>query len=191
MKLDASTGSLSFVALIILVALLKALLIRWLIRRWPKNKKAVTPVSAESKRDSLPFISASVIALSITFGVLLLLSVNSQPGSPPSRAFSFLAAVVAAINLIGVLLLVFGVPAYKFTMDLKEAHEGFEEKVKALVLQIQGLKETVEELKAQIPTVSPAQQLPIPRKASVRRKQQPQAHPRRNSSKDSKADVGK
>lgn len=94
--------------------------IRRFIRYWIEMRKAVVPIAQKSMRDSARFFSALILVLAITFGVLLLLAVTSQQTSPPSQTLPLLAGGVGALALLGALLMGIGVPAYNYTMDLKD-----------------------------------------------------------------------
>jgi len=154
---DWSIGSLGFLA----VALWQCVrVIRWIIRRWPELKKLIAPITTDSRFDLPRLFSALVVASGTA---LFLLSINS--GEAPPR-FQLLAG---ALTMLGTLLLVFGAPAYIFTVNLKKDHEDLKGTVKTLAAQNQHLVEEVEALKAQIETRSleqelPEQQLLFPRK---------------------------
>jgi hypothetical protein len=189
MKLDTwNIISLGLTTLVVLAGLVKG--IRKLVRYWPKDRKPVVADAAESKGESISFFSLSLIGLTIAFSALLLLSVHSQP-SIPSRAMSLLAAVAAAANVLAVLLVLLGIPAYKYTLNLKKEYERLDKEVKALREQNQGLTERVGGLEAQIKTKSLAPvQVPVARKPSVSRKKTPQGDEvstsRRRSDKNGK-----
>ena len=169
MKLDTwNIVSLGLTTLVVVAGLLKG--IRKLIRYWPKDKKAA---ASESKGESIPFFSLSLIGFTIAFSALLLLSVHSQP-STPSRAMSLLAAVAAAANVLAVVLVLLVIPAYKYTSNLQREYEGLDKEVKALREENQQLAERVGALEAQIKTRSLAPpHVPVPRKPSVRKKKSP------------------
>ena len=159
MKLDPwSIGSLGGCAAIVW-QLLRFL--NWFIRRRRPTEEPAPP-TAESKRTLANFVAAFVIAIGITFGALVVVIVAAQQSSQQFRALSLLAGGVAALTLLGTLLLVLGVPAYTFTMKMKETNQVLEEKVAALTAQKQDLEERVAALETHVL----AQQFPVPRKRS-------------------------
>jgi len=119
--------------------------IRWLNRRWNRITKAVVPITAKSRRASARFFAAFIVVLAIGFGVLLLLAVVSQQASPQSRALPLLACGVAALALIGTLLMVVGVPAYNYVMDLEDRHEVLDARLKVVEGQLQAQLGLLEE----------------------------------------------
>lgn len=166
MKLDPW----SIIGALVLGALLKVF--HRLIRDWCRNRKASPAPTAESKRESIPFVITSVIALTVAFGALLLVIVNAQQTSQSSRALSMLAAGVAALVLFNVLALVIGVPAYNFTTNLKEKHLGLEEEVQTLRQKNEHLTERVNALEARNKAEALAPLVPK-RKSWVKRQNSP------------------
>lgn len=107
-------------------------------------RKAAAPTTVESTRERNRFFSAFISVLTIAFALLLLLVVSPQQ-TTQSRILSLLVSGVGALSLLGLLLLVFGVPAYNYILELKDHSQRLEEKLAATEVQIQAQNAFLEE----------------------------------------------
>ena len=103
----------------IFLAILVKFLYR-LIRPWIRTREERDKVTPRPKLEAAIFFPAFVFVCGVAFAVLVLLAVAFPESSPPRPIVSLLAAGSVALSLIGLLLLVFGVPAYKRVMELDD-----------------------------------------------------------------------
>ena len=111
------------------VALL--MIVRTLLRRW-RRKKPGQRLDQKSTSWLLLMVSGFVCTLAITF-VVLLLATSSHQGQSPTLALA--TETLAAVLLLGILLLVFVIPLYNFFKSLNERVEQLEKRQEQLIKQ--------------------------------------------------------
>ena len=102
---------------------LLGLLLRFIYRRirpWIKTREEMAKTTAKVKRQAATFFSAFVLVCGVAFALLVLLAVMLPESSPARPIVSLFAAIAGGLGLIGALLLVFGVPAYDYVMNLDD-----------------------------------------------------------------------
>jgi hypothetical protein len=119
---------------------------------WSRIRKETAPVTPKSRRESARFFAVLVGIFPIGFGLVLLLAISLQKTSTLSPTLVLLAGAVAALGLLGHLVVAFGLPAYNYTKDLEQRCQDLEERdqiremrVKALELEVQSVKQFLEE----------------------------------------------
>jgi hypothetical protein len=85
------------------------------------------PLKAKTRRQTASFFSALLFASAATFALLLLLAVALPQTSPRTPIVLLLAGGASALGVIGVLLLVLGVPAYNHVGDLDDRCQNLED----------------------------------------------------------------
>jgi len=108
-----------YVPWVIILGILLRFIYR-LIRPWIKTREERAKTTAKLKREAATFFSAFVFVCGVAFAALVLLAVALPQWSPARPIVSLLAAGSIALGLIGLLLLVFGVPAYNHVMELAD-----------------------------------------------------------------------
>ena len=117
-------------------------------REIKSNDQLQAPITAESKGEHLSFFYVSIIALALTFGGVILVAVSLQD-SPLTRTLSIIAGGVAAFAVLATLMLVIGLPAYKYTMRLKKELHHLEGEMRVALARNQHLNEEMKEALAQ------------------------------------------
>lgn len=116
-------------------ALLLGLLLKFLYRRirpWIKTRKEMPTTKAKTRRHTASFFSALLFACAATFALLLLLAVSLPQTAPQTPIVLLLAGCAAALGVMGVLLLVFGLPAYNQVSDLDDRCQDLEDQYPSL-----------------------------------------------------------
>jgi hypothetical protein len=122
--------------------------IRALLAEWREMKKALGSSSVESTEateERISSLSVLVVLIGVTSSVLVLYNVHLQQTSP-SPIMSFVASVVATLNILGAVLAAFGDRVYKFFKNIKTKHEVLNEQVKELTSLNEQRKKEVEEV---------------------------------------------
>lgn len=112
-----------------------------LIRSWPRVKKAIAPIIAESTQQPARLFATTVIALALAFGLTLLMVVDVE-----DERYRVVAMGIAAIMLAAQVLQTFVIPVYQ---GLKEQNERLEDMVQVYASQTQLLQQNVATLDAQ------------------------------------------
>jgi len=104
---------------VILLGMLLKFLYR-LVRPWIRTREERDKAAPKSKPEAATFFTAFVFVCGVAFVVLALLAVALPESSPERPIVSALATGAGALTLIGLLSLIFGVPAYKRVMELDD-----------------------------------------------------------------------
>ena len=122
--------------------------IRALLAEWREMKKALgasRTESTEATEERIGALSVLVVAIGVTFSALVLYNVHLQQTSP-SPIMSFVASVVATLNILGAVLAAFGDRVYRFFKNIKTEHKVLQEQVKELVTHSEQRNKDMEEL---------------------------------------------
>jgi hypothetical protein len=116
-------------------ALLLGLLLKFFykrIRPWIKTRKEMATDKAETRRQTVTIFSVLVFACSVAFGLLLLLGVTLPQTSPQTPIVRLLAGGAGALCVMGALLMIFGLPAYNYVIDLADRYQNLEAHYRSL-----------------------------------------------------------
>ena len=91
-----------------------------LIRPWIRTREERAKATPQPKPEAATFFAGFVFICGVAFGVLVLVSIALPEWSPARPIVSALAIGAGALSLIGLLLLVLIVPAYKRFMELDD-----------------------------------------------------------------------
>src|SRR5262245_12883217 len=99
------------------------------IRPWIKTRKEMAQEKekekekAETKRQSARYFSGLIFICGVALALGVSLAVTVSQTSPGSPIVLLLAGGAAALSIMGVLLLVVGLPAYNYVLDLEQKLE--------------------------------------------------------------------
>lgn len=129
-------------------------MVRWL---WSRVKKEVAPITPKTRRESARYFSALVSVFTVAFGAIILLAVSLQKTSPLSPSLVLLAGAVGALALLGQLVMVFGLPAYEYTMGLEERCQHLEHRDQLREVRLRDAERDIQSLKRFIEEQFPTQ----------------------------------
>jgi cell division protein FtsB len=125
-------------------AILLGMLVKFLYRRirpWIRTREEMAKNKAKARRQTAALFSAFVFACAVALALLVLLAVTLPQTSPRTPIILLLAGAVGALGVMGALLLVFGLPAYNYVIDLEEQYQSLEEQYRSLDLRNQTLED--------------------------------------------------
>lgn len=109
------------------------------IRPWIRTREEMAKNKAKARRQTAAFFSAFVFVCAVVFALLVLLAVTlTQTYRTP--IVLLLAGAVGALGVMGALLLVFGLPAYYYAIDLEEQYQSLAEQYRRLEYWWQSLE---------------------------------------------------
>lgn len=122
--------------------LLLGLLVKFLYRRirpWIRTREEMAQNKAKARRQTASFLAALVFVCAVAFALLVLLAVILPQTSPRTPIILLLAGADGALGVMGALLLVFGLPAYNYVIDLEERYQNLEDQYRSLASHNQNL----------------------------------------------------